>query len=125
MMKYGEILKLIRDKRAYTLDYVANEIGISTDKLTQLENQPQAPETESLTKLADLYQVPVHSIEHLSIDHNINGNKDEQRRKELKDDIALGLYINKKYPLEKLSSDLKELKALRIKRENLKVSQSS
>jgi len=98
-MKYGKTLKLIRDKRVYTLDHVANEIDISTDKLTHIENQPEAPDTETLTKLADLYQVPVHSIEHLSIDHNINGNKDEQRRKELKDDIALNLYINKKYPL--------------------------
>ncbi len=124
-MKYGKTLKLIRDKRAYTLDHVANEIGISTDKLTQLENQPEAPDTEILTKLSDLYEVPVHSIEHLSIDHNINGNKDEQRRKELKDNIALNLYIKKSYPLKKLMADLKELKALKIKREHLKVSSSS
>ncbi len=124
-MKYGKTLKLIRDKRAYTLDHVANEIGISTDKLTQLENQPEAPDIETLTKLADLYEVPVHSIEHLSIDHNINGNEDEQRRKELKDKIALNLYINKKYSLKKLMADLKELKALKTKRENLKVSTSS
>lgn len=124
-MKYGKTLKLIRDKRAYTLDHVANEIGISTDKLTQLENQSEAPDTETLTKLADLYEVPLHSIEHLSIDHNINGNKDEQRRKELKDNIAINLYINKTYPIKKLMADLKELKALKIKREHLKVSSSS
>lgn len=124
-MKYGKTLKLIRDKRAYTLEYVTNEIGISANKLTELENQQEAPDTETLTKLADLYEVPVHSIEHLSIDHNINGNKDEQRRKELKDDIALNLYINKKYPLKKLMADLKELKALKTKKGNLKVSQSS
>jgi len=124
-MQYGKTLKLIRDKRAYTLDHVANEIGISTDKLTQLEKQQEAPDAETLTKLADLYQVPLHSIEHLSINHSINGNKDEQRRKELKDNIALNLYINKKYPLKKLMADLKELKALKVKRESLKVNQSS
>jgi len=52
-MKYGKTLKLIRDKKAYTLDHVADEIGISTDKLTHIENQPEAPDTETLTKLAD------------------------------------------------------------------------
>ena len=73
-MQYGEILKLIRDKKNYSLEHVANEIGISTDELTEIEGQTQAPDIETLTKLADLYQVPLHSIEHHSIDHNINGN---------------------------------------------------
>jgi len=124
-MKYGEILKLIRDKKNYSLDHVANEISISTDELTEIEGQTQAPDIEVFTKLSDLYQIPISIIKQLSIDHNTNRNKDEQRRQELKSDIAHHLFIEGKYSLRTLSDNLKELRQLKTKRESLKVSEPS
>lgn len=121
-MQYGKTLAYIREKRAYALEYTANEIGISTDELTNIENQAQAPDKELLTKLSDLYKVPLNIIEHLSIDHNINGNEDEQRRKTLKDWIAHAVFIDEDYKLKDLSATFKELRQLKTKREGLKVS---
>ncbi len=121
----GEILKLIRDKKTYSLEYVADEIGISSDELTEIETQAQAPDIEILTKLSDLYQTPISIIKQLSIDHNTNGDKDEQRRQELKSDIAYHLFIEGKYPLRTLSDNLRELRQLKTKREGLKVHESS
>ncbi len=121
-MQYGKTLAYIREKRAYTSEYVANEIGVSTDELTDIENQAQVPDTKLLTKLSDLYKVPLNIIEHLSIDHNINGNEDEQRRKTLKDWIAHAVFIDENYKLKDLSDTFKELRQLKTKREELKVS---
>ncbi len=121
-MQYGKTLKLIRDKRAYTLEYVTNEIGISTDKLIHIESQVEAPDKETLSLLSDFYKVPLSVIEHFSIDHDINGNKDEQRRKELKDEVAYSVFIEDDFDLGEVMDNFKELRQLKIKREGLKVS---
>jgi len=121
MMQYGKTLKLIRDKKQYTLEYVAKQSGISTDILTEIENQSETPDSELLTKLSDLYKVPVHIIEHLSDDQNTNGGTDEQRRKDLKDNVIHALYLEDNFDFDKVVDNLGELRELKIKREGLKV----
>ena len=120
-MQYGKTLKLIRDKKQYTLEYVAKQSGISTDILTEIENQSETPDSELLTKLSDLYEVPVHIIEHLSDDKNINDDTDEQKRKDLKDNIIHALYLDDNFDFDKVVDNLGELRELKIKREGLKV----
>jgi len=121
IMQYGKTLKLIRDKKQYTLEYVARQSGISTDILTEIENQSETPDSELLTKLSDLYEVPVHIIEHLSDDQNINGDTDEQRRKDIKDNVIYALYLEDNFDFNQVVDDLGELRELKIKREGLKV----
>ncbi len=119
-MQYGKTLKLIRDKRAFSLGYVAEEIGISPNRLIEIEGQPQIPDIETLTKLSDFYQVPINIIEHFSIDHDINGNEDEQKRKELKDRLAHALHIEESFDFNQVVDDLRELRQLKTEKEGIK-----
>lgn len=61
-MSLGKCLKNEREKRNWSQMYVAERIGITNTVLSNYERDYRDPDTETLTKLADLYEV---SVDHL------------------------------------------------------------
>ena len=56
-MKIGPTLKHLRVERGYTLNEVADKIGISASLLSQIENTKSNPSLQSLEGLLSLYAV--------------------------------------------------------------------
>lgn len=57
-MSLGERLKMEREKRNWSQKYVAEKIGITNTVLSNYERDYRDPDTETLRKLAELYDVP-------------------------------------------------------------------
>lgn len=57
-MSLGERLKMEREKRKWSQKYVAEKIGITNTVLSNYERDYRDPDTETLRKLAELYDVP-------------------------------------------------------------------
>lgn len=58
-MSLGKRLKIEREKRNWSQKYVAERIGITNTVLSNYERDYRDPDTETLKKLADLYEVYV------------------------------------------------------------------
>jgi transcriptional regulator with XRE-family HTH domain len=58
-MSLGKRLKMERVKRNWSQKYVAEKIGITNTVLSNYERDYRDPDTETLKKLADLYEVSV------------------------------------------------------------------
>ncbi len=58
-MSLGKRLKREREKRNWSQMYVAGKVGITNTVLSNYERDYRDPDTDTLTKLADLYEVAV------------------------------------------------------------------
>jgi|SRR5699024_1918339 len=58
-MSLGSRLKQEREKRNWSQVYVAKKIGITNAVLSNYERDYRDPDTETLKKLADLYEVSI------------------------------------------------------------------
>ncbi|MGN7938536.1 helix-turn-helix domain-containing protein [Metabacillus sp. 22489] len=58
-MSLGKRLKAEREKRNYSQKYVAEKIGITNAVLSNYERDYRDPDTETLKKLAELYEVSI------------------------------------------------------------------
>lgn len=58
-MKIGSILKKIRHEKRYTLQEVAQRLGITASHLSQIENDKISPSLHSLEELLKLYAVKI------------------------------------------------------------------
>lgn len=58
-MSLGKRLKTEREKRGWSQIYVANKVGITNAVLSNYERDYRDPDTETLKKLAELYEVSV------------------------------------------------------------------
>lgn len=56
-MSFGERLKAARKNKKLTQVEVAERVGIDDTTLSKYENDKSEPDNETLTKLADLYEV--------------------------------------------------------------------
>lgn len=56
-MNIGSYLKQLRIEKDYTLNDVANKLGLSVSFISQLENMKLSPSLESLEKLLEFYAV--------------------------------------------------------------------
>lgn len=56
-MSLGKKLKSEREKRRWSQKYVAEKIGITNTVLSNYERDYRDPDTETLKKLAELYEV--------------------------------------------------------------------
>lgn len=68
-------LKELRKKNHYSQEYVAEQLNISRQAISNWENEKSAPDLENLMLLADLYN--------LSLDELLDGNKDNEPSSEV------------------------------------------
>lgn len=61
-MSLGKSLKNQREKRNWSQKYVAERVGITNTVLSNYERDYRDPDTETLTKLADLYEVSIDDL---------------------------------------------------------------
>lgn len=100
MMSLGSRLKKERELRNWTQKYVADKIGITNAVLSNYERDYRDPDTETLKKLADLYEV--------SIDYLLGRTDEKENSIEEKIDKALQLRDGEKiyfYDMEGLSDE--------------------
>lgn len=62
MLDIGITLRRYRDKYNYTQQYVANVIGISRVAYRKWENNEVDFALSQLSKIAELYEIPIHEI---------------------------------------------------------------
>lgn len=93
-MSLGQRLKAERERRNWSQKFVAEKVGITNTVLSNYERNYRDPDTETLRKLADLYEV---SVDYLLGRDNKNGlpeltEKDERdiakRMEKIKKDLA-------------------------------------
>lgn len=65
-------LKELRKAHSYTQDYVASALGIVRQTYSNYENGSRTPSSETLYKLAGLYNVSLDDLMHLTIDLDRN-----------------------------------------------------
>ena len=65
-------LKELRKLHNYTQDYVASMLGVVRQTYSHYETGKRTPNSETLYKLAGLYDVPIDDFMHLTIDLDKN-----------------------------------------------------
>ena len=65
-------LKELRKLHNYTQDYVASMLGVVRQTYSHYESGKRTPNSETLYKLAGLYDVPIDDFMHLTIDLDKN-----------------------------------------------------
>jgi len=58
-MTIGKRISQLRDKRGWTQEQLAASLGISRAALSHYEKNRREPDTETLTKIADLFRVTI------------------------------------------------------------------
>lgn len=71
-MSLGKRLKHEREKRSWSQKYVAEKIGITNTVLSNYERDYRDPDTETLRRLAELYEVTTDYL--LGLTDNQQGN---------------------------------------------------
>lgn len=61
-MSIGSNIKLLREERKLTQEYVANSLGVSFQAVSSWERDEYKPDTDKLIRLAELFDVSVSSI---------------------------------------------------------------
>jgi transcriptional regulator with XRE-family HTH domain len=98
-MSLGKRLKAEREKRNWSQIFVAKKIGITNTVLSNYERDYRDPDTETLKKLADLYEVKTDYLLGRSI-NDTSTSKDEKdiakRMEKIKKDLTSedGLLFN-------------------------------
>lgn len=82
-MSLGERLKNEREKRNWSQMYVAKRVGITNAVLSNYERDIRDPDTETLKKLANLYEVSTDYLLGNEIEHQSN----ERRKASIIDKI--------------------------------------
>ena len=65
-------LRELRKAHSYTQDYVASMLGVVRQTYSHYETGKRTPNSETLYKLAGLYDVPIDDFMHLTIDLDKN-----------------------------------------------------
>ena len=65
-------LKELRKLHSYTQDYVASMLGVVRQTYSHYESGKRTPNSETLYKLAGLYDVPIDDFMHLTIELDKN-----------------------------------------------------
>lgn len=92
-MTLGKRLKSEREKRHWSQKFVAEKIGITNTVLSNYERNYRDPDTETLKKLADLYEVTTDYLLGRSSDPSLteSDEKDIAKRMErLREDLMKG-----------------------------------
>tara|TARA_R110002073_G_scaffold18880_6_gene69704 strand:- start:340 stop:681 length:342 start_codon:yes stop_codon:yes gene_type:complete len=112
MTSLGSCLKSLRKSNNLTLKYIEDNLGISNAYLSQLENDKiKSPSIYLLTKLSNLYEVPLAEI--LEESGIVKRNKPTQEETQLNSRIA---FSTEKMSKEEKEEVLEYLKFLKSKR---------
>jgi len=86
-MSLGSRLKKEREKRNWSQKYVAEKIGITNTVLSNYERDYRDPDTETLKKLSDLYEVSTDYLLGRTDDpaYKHNDSDEEEFQKFIKD----------------------------------------
>lgn len=77
-MSLGSRLKKEREKRNWSQVYVAKKVGITNAVLSNYERDLRDPDTETLKKLAELYEVSIdYLLGHEIIEKDVNYYKNK------------------------------------------------
>ena len=114
-MNLGSRLKKERNNKGWSQLFVANKIGITNTVLSNYERNYRDPDTDTLKKLADLYEV---SIDYLLSRNDKIGSPNS---KEISEDINFAFFggVKKELTMEEakhLEENLEMFRALKAKR---------
>jgi len=98
-MSLGKRLKSEREKRNWSQKYVADKAGITNTVLSNYERDYRDPDTETLKRLADLYEVGTDYLLGRSINSDFSARDEKdiaKRMEEIKKDLTSedGLLFN-------------------------------
>lgn len=97
----GKRLKYLRDKCGYKQNFIAEKIGVKNNTLSGYESGYRTPDPETLSKLADIYNV--------STDYLINGTEQNNMYNVPNDFNVMALReITKKYDVDLTNEEDKE-----------------
>lgn len=57
MVTLGERLRMLREEKGFTLEYVATQLNTTKTTISRYENNDREPKSETLSSLADFYNV--------------------------------------------------------------------
>ncbi|ANE46400.1 XRE family transcriptional regulator [Paenibacillus swuensis] len=96
-MPYGTIIHNLRERRGLTQEELSNRLGISRAALSHYETNRREPDYETLTKIADLFDVSIDYL--IGRTHNPNNTLEPEVR-EFVDELELSdEELLKKYSL--------------------------
>jgi transcriptional regulator with XRE-family HTH domain len=87
-MEFGNILSDLRNKAKITQQELANVLGISRGTIGMYEIGKRDPDTETLKKIAQYFNVSIDYLLGNSNNRNIDESKIPERDKKLMDDIS-------------------------------------
>lgn len=67
-MKIGRVIAKLRIERGWSLDQLANRVGITKSSLSRMENDGQWPRPETLDALALAFEVKVYQLFAMAVD---------------------------------------------------------
>lgn len=84
-MTLGEKLKSCREKSGYTQTFISEKLEVNKATLSSYESGRRKPDYETLTKLADIYEVSIDYLLGRSIHHKLTARDTEEMTKEAKE----------------------------------------
>lgn len=78
-MNIGSRIALLRDKRGWTQETLASSLGISRAALSHYEKNRREPDTETLTKVANLFSVTIDYLVGRTNEPNMTLDSDVQQ----------------------------------------------
>ncbi|MDR4987131.1 helix-turn-helix transcriptional regulator [Bacillus cereus] len=99
-MNLGERLRICREKKGYTQSFVCEKAGLHKGTLSSYESGRREPKFETLTTLADIYEVTIDYLLGRSSNQKLTADQEEEMTKEAKEWMDI---------FDKLSEENREL----------------
>lgn len=84
-MNLGERLRICREKKGYTQGFVCEKAGLHRGTLSSYESGRREPKFETLTALADIYEVTIDYLLGRSSNQKLTANQEEAMTQEAKE----------------------------------------
>jgi transcriptional regulator with XRE-family HTH domain len=94
----GDRLRLLRDKFAYSQEYVGKKIGVASSTIGMYEQGRREPDVDTLKALANLYDV---SIDYLVDNNDIKDDEYKALYNEIYNNPDLRIFFNQTKDLTK------------------------
>ncbi len=100
IMNLNERLKACREKKGYTQTFISEKLDVNKATLSSYESGRRKPDYETLTKLADIYEVSIDYLLGRAMHQKLTVKETEEISKETNEWMTL---------INQLSEDNKEL----------------
>jgi transcriptional regulator with XRE-family HTH domain len=87
MATVGERIRELREERNWSQEYVGSQIGVKGPSVGRYESMERDPDTETLIKLSDLFEVSLDYLTGRS-DERITVKVEEEKREDLDDILS-------------------------------------